>query len=405
MSPVQTAKSKLAAKYGGTIGKSAMAHAKDETTSAIQGVPPGIRDGIARLTSVKFDAFKTGNNAGKFYFQCQAMAVKPNDITTPTGVLKVRGRNTRVQIPVDDQKDSSGKVTSTQDEQIAKIVNQMRLLAGDEFADQILAQNAPPNIQKNEQALGLWAAETLESMAEQLNASCAADDTAIYFNFSTSERASREYLDPKTKQKKMSAAGVWENWGEACEAPSDENAGQVNDQTAAPSDLTSPETPSDISSDGTVPADAEVTADPMTPEDIEALDLPTLLELATGETVDSEGAGEHLKAMAIERGMTEDEFAAVQSFDQVIEFITNVDESAAAPVDEEWKPEVKQVYKYQVLDAKGKPVNNPKTKKPAGPIEVRVESVDVAKQTVKLKNLEDGKSLYLNQPWERLIRE
>lgn len=406
MSPVQVAKSKLAAKYGANLGKSAMSHAKDETTAGVQGVPPGIRDGIARLTSVKFDAYKTGNNAGKFYFQCQGMAITPDSIPGPQGILKVRGRNTRVQIAIDEQKDGSGKVTATQDEQVAKIVNQMRLLAGDEFADQILKDNAPAAIQNDPNKLGLWAAEMLESMAAQLNESCESDDTAIHFYFSTSERAAREYIDPKTKQKKTSQAGVWENWGEACAAP--DQASQVDDDSGAskaPSSNGTPtpadETPSD---DATSPDETPS----LTPEEIEALDLPTLAEVASSETPDAELAGERLSALALEAGVSEDEIKAAESWVAIVELIeakAAEAEAAASTPEPEWEPSVKQVYKYQVLDAKGKPVINPKTKKSANPIEVRVEAVDKAKKTVKLKNLEDGKTPYLNQSWDRLIRE
>lgn len=76
--PVQKQQSSLLAKLGDKLKAAHEEHKGDETViSSLVELPGGVR-GIARLVSMKFGIFKTGDNQGEFYFFAQAAVIKAN---------------------------------------------------------------------------------------------------------------------------------------------------------------------------------------------------------------------------------------------------------------------------------------------------------------------------------------
>lgn len=416
--PVQVAKSKLAAKYGAGLGKSVMAHAKDETKVGNQGLPPGLKGAIAKLVSCKFDVYKTGTNAGEFYYQARGVMEQPIFFPYKGLEVKIKGQQTMVMIPVFDQKGKDGKVYSTQDEQVARILNEMRLLAGDEFADQIT--QVPPNL-KSDQEKAIWAAEKLEAMTAQLNATNNKDEPGIFFNVSTVARKTRQKMangKPLVDANKNPIyengdLGIYENWHGACAYDPSTGTSAAEDESANHS-VVPQESAAETTTETKVveTPTTEVSSDPtLSDEEIAGLDIPTLVELASGDTGDAPAATERLAALGAEVGIdvTAPEYQSWSEVGDAIrasqaEAVNNESSASEVAPEEPWKPEVNAVYYYKVIDPKTKkPIMDLKTKKEKKSVQVQVMAIDEKKQTVKLKNLEDGKSLYLNQPYDSLL--
>lgn len=430
--PVQVAKSKLALKYGAGLGKSVMAHAKDETKRGRMSLPPGIKGGVAKLVSCKFDQYKTGDNAGQYYYQARGMVELPLTFPYMGTDMKTRGLFTMVQIPLYDTKNAKGEVT-TQDHYVGLILNEMRLLAGDEFADQIT--QPPPNLKSDEEK-AVWASQKLDDMAAQLEATNKEGEQGIWFNFSTSAKKARQkkvngkllFGPDKKPVYEEGDPGIWENWHGSCSydpsgtpSAADDNSGGIPEASA----------------NGTPEPDTAPAGDEPPAEDIDSLSLEELVALASEDTDNGVAATEKLTALALEAGADEAEVKTCDSWEEVAALIVAHQEAAqaepepdpapalapapkagpkpstpkaapkAAPAPEPaaWAPKAKEVYYYKVIDKDtGKPEKDAR-KREKKPIQVSVEAVNVAKQTVKLKNLEDGKTLYPDQPWTALLGE
>src|SRR6266566_7915350 len=110
-------------------------HAGDETTSmGYQGVPPGINNGVARLTVCEFkESAKKNNRAdGKTGVDCmffKVMGTVIDPISQPWNGREYQARGTQFMITEDvyDTVTKAGKVTTTK-EHISNVLNIMRLL-------------------------------------------------------------------------------------------------------------------------------------------------------------------------------------------------------------------------------------------------------------------------------------
>lgn len=75
--PKTVTQSKLSAKLGVKLDQAVLAHKDDTTKLGNMGLPDGINNGIARLSSITFGEFKEGVNKGQLYMMAQGVVVAP----------------------------------------------------------------------------------------------------------------------------------------------------------------------------------------------------------------------------------------------------------------------------------------------------------------------------------------
>ncbi len=368
--PPTTSQSPLFAKYGKELDTAVQKHRTDETNYGLTRLPPGIVNGVAQLTSVKFDTYKTGANKDHYYFQARGVVLQPYEVIVEGAPMKVQGLQTMVQLACCSTKDSNGKVTPIADN-VAKVLNEMRKLAGDDFTKGATGAN-------------------LEALGKAL------EKARPFFKFSTSVRKAR----PGTTD----SDGVWENWNGYTEytPPSANGRASTVDQTGTP-EITDEEPPTEFNEFGGSGSD-------------------DLLSLGAAADAGDGAAAKKLTDMARAAGMTDEEMEApdLPNWTALAEHLASTAtgeegepetvEEVAEPepeATEEAPPKPGEVMKFQQMDPRtGKPPLG-KDKKPVKPINVTIVSVDEDNKTVVLKSMTkgaDGKALlYKDIPWTRLM--
>jgi len=134
---------------------------KTETPNNNGELPAGIEGGVAELTGCKIGEFKQGQFEGEQYFSATGTVISPQ---THDG-MHVQGMMTRIMITLCDTPNRKRK---TSDENVAWMLNELRLLGGDECTEHV----------ENE--------EDLEQLLEALISS------GIKFRFRTWSGASQE---------------------------------------------------------------------------------------------------------------------------------------------------------------------------------------------------------------------
>lgn len=353
--PAQKAKSGLMAKYGAKLDKAVQDHAADPIDYGYQRLPGGILGGIARLDKCYFDIYKDGKNKGEYYFRATGIVVSPKSVSTPSGEMQVEGLVTSIMHPVCDTAKSNGEPVS-QDQHVADILNEMKKLGAD-----------------TEGASGA----DLETLAAALQ------ESKPYFRFKTEEgKATPQYPTPR----------VFENWLG--------NKG-LEDYTA------------DESPGGGVQDDTDGGGDEPPTKDTESDEAPgdhELDELVEKANAEDEDAINRLVELAREAGIDDETITGAEGWSEVADMIRGAGGDDEEEVEEEEEEEGPRVpakgdpCNHKVIDPKTKkPAINPKTKKLLKPVACEVVAVDKKTETVTLKNLDDGKTLYKGIPFADLI--
>lgn len=390
--PVQRGRSGLLDKLGPKLDAAVRQHADDDTDYGFTRLPGGISNGIAKLTKCYFDQYKPGSNmkrvdgssaVGEYYFRAEGVVVSPESVLVDGKDFKVAGLQTSIMIPVLDTKNSKSEVT-TLEEQVDRILNEMRKLGGEEFTRGATASD-------------------LEGLASSLA------EAGPCFRFSTS------LSNPPPGSN--FAPRVWENWNgsKGLEDYTPETPTEaVTDQTAkTPTNgkgkaaATSPATTRNGSSKP-APAttrQATTTAKNRTnkmpePEPVDEFgDIDSLVELAEQE---DGNAQTRLREMAASNGYSEEEIDEASDWQAVAVMAGRAWEERGEPEQEDSGEEVVALpnkgdvclYKTQVRD--------PKTKKLViKSIECDIVAVNRAKMTVDLKSLVDGKE-YKGIAWDAI---
>lgn len=374
MAAVKT-QSVLAKKYGAKLDGAVKAHANDQTTYGLIALPGGITNGIAQVSKCYFKEFEKATTmkkadgtpaVGEYYFRCEGSVISPKTVAGPDGLIPVEGLTTSVMVPLCDTKDSKGVITS-QEDNLARVLNIMRQLAGQEYTQ------------------GATGAD-LESLAAGI------EQAAPYFRFSTTQsQPNKDYPNPR----------VFENWqgnkGLENYVPENVAATAMKDNTSTkPSGqkqqkVTEPQVP-----DNTVKAADNVYAE---------WELSQLVDLAGSEADTAQEGREELVRRAMEVGYTRDEAEAADTWEACAEMIQNPksaedeqgsDDTSSPEVEPEPEvtpPKTGTTCKYTP------PGKDPATKKEYKERPCTIVKVDKDKKTVEIKDL-SNKKMYTGIKWE-----
>jgi len=362
--PKQVGKSAL----GDRLAKSLQGHARDKTTAGpdYTRLPAGITGGIAQLTEAKIGVYAKGNNAGEKFIYLAGTVIEPKTfmevkqvwaegkvMSLPPREVTIEGLFTSQILPLCDTTNASGEVTNA-DDHIARALNELRLLGGDDFTEDI---------------------DSEESLAEHL---ATLKKVAPVFRFSTSSGApTAQYPNER----------VWENWRgakglEDYEPPEEGDA--VVDGTPDDEERIEPTAKAP-------PKKSPKIAAPVPEEEEEEADLDALAVKADEGDEDAQKA---ITDAANVAGIEDETIAEAEDWASVVALIGSSGEGEEPEEEEEEEaadPEKGDVYFF-------KP---PKARKP---VECEVTAVFAKAQKVNLKSLDDGKSFKMI-PFDKLTQE
>lgn len=357
--PKQVQQGSLFGKHKSKLATSVAKHKDDPIdTGGGSRLPAGIEDGIAELKDIRIGKYKDGQLKGEPFFIASGVVLMPTEFEG----RKIEGLQTQITEPLCDTPQSKGK-KKTFDDHWQFVQNVIKMLGGQDCLDGI-------NTEDGDQA---------EADLNELLNTLKTMDPPICFNFRTWKgSATPQFPNPRTQ----------ETWGTACERP-------AGDGDPAESDV-------DDQSADEQPEDEQSAAD-------EAPDYAALGEAADGG--DEEAAKQLLelaKAAGFTKKQAEDDYENWTSLAEAIAEKTAGEpgegEGEPEPEPEEEEPKIPakgEVYNYQAIDPKTKKPAVNKMKKPVL-VSVEVTAVDKAKETVTLKNLDDGKTVYKAVPFDQL---
>lgn len=457
---METSQSSVLAKLGKALDGAVVKHANDETDFGRTGLPPGITNGVARLTACGFGEYKTGKNVGKPFFRAAGVCVEPRSVIFQGREVPTVGGQTSIMEPLCDTKNSKGEATPAA-EHLQVILNHLRVLLGED-------SNTPPAKRAVGNCKTMADVEALCKKLEQFKP---------HFRFSTSLRKGGEFIDPLTKVKKQSEDGIWENWhgpkglenwkppaakgvtdgtaavqtnGSAAHPPKAPvnrltGAGQAV-AAAAPEEEPAGEEQTDAdmfqqAEEQQMAAESEVAADEAGAEaegeagegqtfDLSELGVEELITLAVAagaEDADEatvnlgSAANVRIREIGEELGVTGEQLDNAPSWEEVANLLA----AASAPQEPEPPPapapkpaakpkapakaaaspvKVNSAWLFKRTDPKtGKPLTDPKTKKERKPVQVLVTAVDAAKGTCTVKQADDPKVVITGVPFAGLI--
>lgn len=357
----------LKKKLGDAGRKALLNHKEDETTYGMMDLPAGIEGGVAQLVDCRFSEYENGENKGKLFFYAAGIVVEPTEFTDKDGkTTKVAGMRTSIMEPLHDTPQRQSRPTL--DDHVQWVLNELRKL-GAETAE-------------------LEDLDNLEAVAAALK------DAKPFFNFRTwVGQATPAFPNPRVNSQWIKAV---EDYGVA-EDSTDvvDESGEV-EEPAKPAAKTPPPTKP------ATPAKPAAKAPPKKEPEPEPEPELSVEKLVADATEGDENAQAKLKELAMAAGSSEEDVDNAADWNAVGELISATSESEPATEDE-WKPGLTDIYKYQVIDPKTKkPVVDAKTKKPKPHAEVEVIEVDEDKRTVDLKSVDNPKLSWKGVSWDAL---
>lgn len=370
-------KSSLAAKYGNKLDAAVKGHAKDETNYGQISLPGGIKNGIAKVSKCYFKEFGPESNmkkadgtkaVGEWFFRMEGTVVTPKSVPTVDGIVPTEGLVTSIMIPLCDTKDSKGEVI-TQDDQIKRILEEMRKVTSPEFTANALFAD-------------------LEPMASDI------ESAHPYFWFSTTQsKPNDQYPNPR----------VFENWNG--------NRGLENyqeEETTAFNQSTSQEPTKPVE---TAKEEIKHTASVTTPQrvptttkvkkaepredkiiPVSEMSLADLVSLASSEADTAGEAQKLLTDKAIEAGYTEEEYGGEETSWEDVKGMIEKPKEIAQDGEGEEESEEEEAEPEDTTPVKGNTYQySPPSKKTPGKMlperDVQVLSVNEKDKTVMLKDL------------------
>lgn len=411
----------LAKKLGAKVTAAHKANKDKPPEAGNAKLPSGIEGGVAKLTMIKIDEYKTGDLKGQPYFMAQGVVRLP---VSHKGV-PCRGRHTQIMpIPLCD---TPTKAKKTFAEHYADMLNHLKLLGVDTAATD--GDMTPEEVDEFLQA----------AMVELVN-----PENPTFFTFRTWQGKKTEIVQRQGKwyavQGESTRGGPYPNqeaakkanpyadrdpmvnetWDGRCDAPADEGEAPMDDSAQAGDDAPATET----EDAGAAPPDDTETA---TAAEEPQEDWDAVVAAAdadpSGKTSAGKAACKKLIDLGLSLGIDKAAIAGADNWAAVLEMIQaaqapagdeeapSADEEAPAeeaPADETPAAPVKgSVVKWCWKTKEGKPMTDPKTKKPLKPSDHEILTVNLKNETVTLKNLtsekqvvKDGKAHPI--PWGQL---
>jgi hypothetical protein len=394
MPPKQAAPTGLMAKLGSKLATAHRAHQGDDTKAPGGGsLPEGIEDGVAVLTSIKFGTYETGDNKGEMFFRAAGTIISPTH--APNG-RKVEGLQTSIMEPLCD---TPKKTRKTFDDHWAWVLNQLRLLGIDtkKIPESQIEAACEALVQAQVQfGFRTWKGDpTPEFPQPRVNetwvgavqeAHAVGTDDGLVDNTpdasATAQSDEGTAADDTAATSSASQEGGDEDWDAVlARAETGEEAAQVAMVRAALAAGASQST-IDNAPDWAAVRAMIVTAEASSDAgNAESGDWTALAKAADEEG--DQDAADKLSEKAAELGLDPNEYPTWAALAEAFPS----DEGAAVYV-----PKKGDALLYAPMD--------PKTKKPVKkPIDCEVVAVFEEAQTVNLKNLADGKTVYKSVPW------
>lgn len=376
--PKTEVKSELFQKLGNQLKSAHEAHKNDETEygGGFAELPAGLNGAIAQLIECKFDKFKTGKLQGEYYFMARGVIVSPKEFNGQY----IEGLNT--QIGPEPICNTPDRVRKTVDEHVAWIYNELRKLGLD-------TSTIEP--------------ENLQLACEELK------NAAPYFRFRTWKGQKQEvvrkngkfYVGQKVYDTEEAATKanpfvnqeprVNHDWDRAIEwsGGGESSGSDFNDSSPKTDERKEPK------SNGKPKTESR-----RAPEPEPTNDEPDLDKLSADAEMGDDDARKEIHRLAMEAGMSEDEFNNIDKWSDMADAIRNFGQNGEQSGDDdedkndennEFKPIKGKMYKFKPIDAA--------TKKPQKKsVEVEVIKVDETKSTVDLKRM-DTKQLIRGVAW------
>lgn len=417
--PPQTQKSPLFAKLGKRV-LDAHDKSKDIPPPADAGarLPPGIENGVAQLTRAEIKEFQSGEGlVGESFFQAAAVMVSPETVPLKDeqgnviGEAPVKNKHTRIgPIPLCD---TPNRAVKTFEEHWKKM------------QDILWNLGLKPNQYELAKRTGNVEADVQALMARLKACLVALTKKAPYFSVRTwkgddekiEQRQGKFFVVQRDKVKagpfpteaalkeKHRFAGrpsqVNEVWGTAVDWSPNGADGLAPGHGVEDSSLPTEEVPADGA-----PVDETPTSEEMAPGGADFSEFDDIDSLIARAKAKDGTAQDRLKELALAVGIEESAVDDADSWEVVKDMIIAAQSSGEAgeeapPPAEEWK--VNDVCLYSPLDPKtGKPLVDPKTKKPRKPVECMVKKVDKKSEVADLETIDEPKRRWSKVPLDQL---
>jgi len=380
--PPQVKKSSVLAKHAKTVNAAIAKHADDPTDYGRLTIPPGINAGVARVTNVKFDEYKSGNNQGQPYFQVTGVCVEPKSVVVDGQDRPAAGISFNFRIDLFDRRWGEG--VKTAEEAFGEVQNEFRKFG--------LSTS------------GMSDYTEMEDLADVLN------QERPYYRFSTQPRKDRDTGKPDYNAEPWvrvhgskgledyqpeTGGGVTEHAEEAPARPAPRQAAAPAKPTANGKPAAAPANPRGGGNDRAQPRKApEPEPEPEPVEEAQYSDQEDIDELVRRADDGDEDAQTRLDDMAKEAGK-EKESKKLTTWKAVGDLLKGV-MGAGEAADE---PEPEEAPAEEFVPAKGDVYNY----KPKGARKASEHKVTaVGKTTCSLQSLEDAKKTYKDVPFDQL---
>lgn len=348
-------------------------------------VPPNIENGVAQLSDIKVDIYKSGEFKGKWYFYAAGVCHLPKEVDG----LPCEGLRTTIgpEPLCDTPKRTGEKARKTAKDHYEWMLKALRTLGVN-----------TKNIQFGQ----------IESVLAALKKS------KPFFMFRTWRgKPTKEFPNPRTNHTWVCPLPAFDPNASVGEEGVVDNSDGVSDgeerheepQQAPPTKPAGKPAGKSVTKPA-APAKKQAALPPPEPEpsDLAEQDVETLVTSANEGDADAQ---QELERRAMELGWSSEAFAAATSWEESGQMATEAppeegggeDTPAASEEEEAWMPEVDTVFKYIP------PVKGPGGKLVKGKKEVECLVIAVAAptQSCTLKSNVDGKTIYKDVPVEELI--
>lgn len=383
------------AKVKDKVAKAHQAHINDEVNYGQMDLPAGIEGGIAKLVDCRFGEYKEGPNKGQPFFLASGIVVVPEEH---------KGLRTSIgPEPLCDTPNASGKRKEFSDHW-GWVENELCKLGAERSdlgPDSVEAIAAALKEQKPHFRFRTWKG-TKDDIVEKGGKWFVMRDGKQQAGPYSSEgvlKAANPFAgrEPRVQHDWKGVRGL-ENY--QVEIATD----AVEDDTEEPEEA-SPAKPGKTTRPAPEPEPEVADEEPETTE-VEVEPEEDLDALAKKAAKDADAA-DRLKELAKAAGIEDSWVEEAESWAAVVERIRNPGTAEAEkeeePEQEEGGITVGYVYFYKPIDPKTlKPFVDPKTKKERKAIEVEVQAVNDKKKTATCKNVDDGKTIYKDVPFDKL---